>query len=80
MEYAICYIVRFEGTLTQGPNKGKAYILATSWGGVQFDTIEQARAAVAKYHALEPRLTIHVYSRQYVQTGRKGKFVETLID
>ncbi len=76
MEYATSYIVRFEGTLTQGPNKGKTFTFATSWGGAQFATEEEVRAMLVKYRQLEPDLQYRLLRRQF-QGGRKGKFVET---
>lgn len=82
MTYAIKYIVRFAGTLTQGPNVGRSYTLENSWGGVEFDTIEQARALRDKYRTLEPSITTYqICSRQYVQTSkRSGKVVEIVVE
>jgi hypothetical protein len=74
--YATAWIIRFSGTLTQGPNAGKSYSYATSWGGVLYQTREQAEAVAAKYRTLEPGITLKVLSRQFVG-GQEGKFVET---
>lgn len=78
MEYAIHYIIRFEGTLTQGPNKGKAYTFANSWGGGLLNTSVEAFDRLAEYRRLEPQLKYKVCSRQW-QGGKKGKFVEVEI-
>ena len=73
--YAKSYIVRFEGTLTQGPNKDKSYTYANSWGGSMFQTEEAAKACLAKYRRLEPTLTYKLLSRQY----NNNEIVETEI-
>lgn len=77
MQYDTSYIIRFEGTLTQGPNAGKSYSLESSWGGVDFLTVEEAKEKLAFYKSREPQLRYKLLSRQYVQTSkRKGHFEE----
>jgi hypothetical protein len=63
--YTLYYIIRFEGTLTQGPNAGKSYTFRTSWGGVLFASLAAARTALVKYKDLEPGLAYKVCSRQH---------------
>jgi hypothetical protein len=76
MEFAVHYIIRFRGTLTQGPNAGKTYDWANSWAGVQFDSEPLARAKLATYQDREPSLEFRLLSRQW-DGGRTGKYVET---
>lgn len=78
MRYEKSYIIRFEGALTQGPNAGKSYTFAESWGGVDFRTEQEARNKMEAYRSMEPALTYKLLSRQYVSCPRKG-FVETEI-
>ncbi len=75
--YATYYIVRFSGTLTQGPHAGKTYTLATSWGGVQFPTEQAGRDALVTYALREPRLALKLLSRQFV--GNRHVETEVLI-
>jgi hypothetical protein len=72
-DYAPCYIIRFRGMLTQGPNAGKRYEFATSWGGVQFLTEAEARATLADDRQREPGLEFKLLRRQF----RGRAFVET---
>lgn len=78
MTYATCWIIRFRGTLTQGPNAGREYDWRGSWGGVMFDSEAAARGALAEDRAREPGLSYRLLARQW-QGGRKGRFVETEI-
>jgi hypothetical protein len=73
MGYGIRWIIRFQGTLTQGPNAGRSYTYDTSWGGVQFDSESAARAKLREYAQREPGLRYKVLSRQW----RGGGFEET---
>lgn len=72
--YTIRFVVRFQGTLTQGPNKGKTYSLQNSWGGRMFDTLTEAQQVVLTYQKLEPELQFHVYQQTYNE--KTGKMVE----
>lgn len=73
------YIIRFEGTITQGPNKGRSYTFRTSWGGVQFTTKEEAYRKLEEYRQLEPELRYMLIERQWVCKGKGkcGHFQET---
>ena len=75
MQFDMFYIVRFEGTLTQGPNAGKAYTFATSWGGKLLPTLSAAIEYLDNCKAREPNLAYKVMSRKWVG-GRKGRFEE----
>jgi hypothetical protein len=72
--YAGVFIIRFKGTLTQGPNKGKTYTYASSWGGVRYETVEQARAVVQSYGEKEPLVQFKVFYRVWVE--ERGWFAE----
>jgi hypothetical protein len=75
--YAMSWIIRFQGTITQGPNAGRSYRWENSWGGVQFDSLALARAAAAKYKALEPAIPLCILSRQFQEDLG---FVEVIVE
>ena len=62
------WIIRFEGTLTKGPNTGRKFNFADSWGGVLFKTEEEARKALADYREREPALRFKLLSRETTVT------------
>lgn len=75
--YVTTWIIRFEGELTQGPNAGKKYTFATSWAGVQFTSVEQAKSQLAEYKRREPGLKFQLFSRTFDEDAKKMR--ETLI-
>lgn len=74
--YAAEYLVRFQGTLTQGPNIGKTYDWLSSWGGVSFETEAEAKELLDSYKSKEPNMEFRLVKRQYIH--RKG-IVETIL-
>lgn len=77
-EYVKLWIIRFEGTLTQGPNAGTSYTFATSFGGGTFDSLEKAQAQLRQYRELEPALAYRICTRQWVG-GKRGRFHEEVV-
>lgn len=73
--FTVTWIIRFEGTLTQGPNAGKSFTFATSWAGVTFPSLDKAIGKLTEYRRREPDLHYKIFSRQWCG-GRKGRYVE----
>lgn len=67
------FIIRFEGTLTQGPRAGRQHTFADSWAGLSFDTEDRVRAQLKVYQQKEPGLTYKLFRRVW-----RGKIRDTL--
>jgi hypothetical protein len=75
-----CYIIRFRGRITQGPNAGRSFDWADSWAGILFSSEDSARAKLADWRRLEPGCTLRLVRRDWVGHPRTGRFEETIIE
>lgn len=77
--YPWVHCLRCNGTITQGPNKGKVLVdhiqevMAKNPPFIH-GTLELAREYASKYRALEPAVKIEIMRKQFRDDGTRGYF------